>query len=191
MAGSAESRKNRKDKKLGNLNQKLLKVLKFLILFNIFAIPLYLSMFFGLNIYSFQKITAEIVVFLLNIIGMPAILENLTIVITTANGIFSGIIDWDCTGWKSVLAFFALVFATEEPLRKKVFGLALIPMIFIANLFRILMVFVLINTFGTEIFPLVHSFFFGFFMIMVILGLWIFWIKWFKFSEFSNAKGNS
>jgi len=104
--------------------KNLKKILKFLILFNALSIPLYVMIFLNIQLYPLQDLTAKAVFNILNFFGIESNLDDLFISVPTGNGYFAGIIDWDCTGWKSILVFFALVFATETKIEKKISSFA-------------------------------------------------------------------
>lgn len=176
------------EKRYGKTNAKLLKILKFLVLFNIFAVPLYIFMAFGVSIYPLQIFTSKVVYSSLYMLGLSPQINGLEIMVPTPDGNFTGSIDWDCTGWKSILAFLALVFATDEILGKKLYSLAFIPIIYAFNIFRVVFVFLFVFSNGLANYEFVHSFFFGYFMIIAILCLWVIWLKYFKIPEINNKK---
>jgi len=159
--------------------KNLKKILKFLILFNALSIPLYVMIFLNIQLYPLQDLTAKAVFNILNFFGIESNLDDLFISVPTGNGYFAGIIDWDCTGWKSILVFFALVFATETKLEKKLYGLLFVPLIYFINILRVSFVFYFISIYGVKYFALVHSFLWSFGMIMIVLIFWIMWIKYF------------
>ena len=167
----------------GEINKKLKKILKFLILFNLFSIPLYLFIIFSINIEPLQVLTASEVNNVLHIAGVPSQLTGTEITVPMQELTFTGSIDWDCTGWKSILAFMALIFATDASLGKKLRGLVFIPVIYCINIFRVSVVFLYVSRYGLSYYEAVHSFLFGAFMIMIILSLWIVWLKYFNFPE--------
>jgi len=162
---------------------KLKNLLKFLILFNLFSIPMYLIIILNVQFYALQLLTANLVSITLNFSGVSSELNDLLISVPVRDGYFAGSIDWDCTGWKSVLAFFALVFATEAPIKKKLYGLIFVPMIYVINILRVSFVFYFVSAYDVNYFELIHSFLWSFGMILVVLFLWIIWLKYFKVFE--------
>ena len=121
-------------KKMRFDEKQLKSVLKFLIKFNFFAIPLYLIIVTGWNFAWLQTTTANITYSLLSLFGFSPTMNNLLITIPIKNGNWAAYISWDCTGWKSILAFFALVMSTDFPTRKKLLGLLFIPIIYLINI---------------------------------------------------------
>lgn len=158
-------------------NEKLVRILWFLIKFNIFAIPLYIIMFTGFTIYGLQEFLANIVTILLNSTGIPASLSGINIIIPVVGGFFSAEITWDCVGWKSLLTFLALVFATDFSIRKKLLAMLLLPLIFIINIIRLWFMFFYVYNYGVENYPIIHATIWSWGLIAVILILWILWLK--------------
>lgn len=165
------------------VNQKLLKILRFLVLFNLFAVPLYLFVAFNISIYPLQIFTAKVVHSSLSIAGVDAEIDDIDITVPSPDGNFTGTINWDCTGWKSVLAFIALIFATEEGLRKKIYSFAFIPLIYAINIARATYIFMFVAMNGLSGYEALHSFLFGFFMITVVLCFWFVWLRYFNIEE--------
>ena len=170
------------------LNEKLVRILRFLVLFNIFAIPLYIFIFLGISVYPLQMATAELVSCILNSAGIPSSLSGIDITVASEGMPFTGSINWDCTGWKSMLAFIALVFATDAGTKKKFRALAFLPVLFIINVLRVSFIFSYVHAYGLEYYQEIHSFLFGFFMIAAALFLWVVWLKYFNFSEPNKRK---
>lgn len=165
------------------VNRKLLKMLRFLVLFNLFAIPLYVFMALGISVYPLQAFTAKVVHSTLFIAGASPVIDGIDITIPSPDGDFTGTINWDCTGWKSMLAFMALVFATEEGIRKKIYSLAIMPLIYAVNIARVSYLFMFVSVSGLAGYEALHSFLFGFFMIIVILAFWLAWLIYFNAEE--------
>ena len=169
-------------------DRKLLKVLKFLVKFNLIAIPLYVIIILEWRFVELQQMTANLVYGLLNYVGANPAINGYLISIPVKNGTWGALINWDCTGWKSMLAFFALVMATDLPMRRKAYGLLLIPLIYVINLFRIFFMFFYVRTFDLAHYNLVHTVVWSWGLILVILVLWVFWLRH-DFTKFSLPKG--
>src|SRR3989344_2893857 len=107
--------------------QKRMKLLRFLVKFNLFAVPLYLIIFTGFTWQPLMQLTQAVSFTTLRFIGVDASISNDFIVVPVTNGNFAATVSWDSTGWKSILALFALIFATEFSLKKKLKGLLLLP----------------------------------------------------------------
>jgi len=157
------------------LNTKLIKILKFSVVFNIFIIPLYFLT--RNNIYFLQLFTARVVTMFLNITGIRAGLSGLMITVPIKTGMFGGTIDWDCTGWKSILVFIALVVATPTDWKKKLNAWIFIPLLYLANIMRVWFVFFFVSSFGVEKFEIIHKTLWSWGLIAVLLVCWIYWYK--------------
>ena len=95
-----------------------------------------------------------------------------------ANG-FTFLLDQDCTGWKSMVFLFALLFATlGVSLRKRLLGLLVgIPVIWLGNLGRVLGTVFVQASWGTETALLVHDWLWQLGLIALVLLVWIAWLK--------------
>jgi exosortase/archaeosortase family protein len=167
--------------KFSKRNKKLVKVLTFLILLNVFSIPLYAIVISGFEFQPLKSLTAGSALFLLRLTGMDASLSteavNPVISMPVSGGQWAAVISWDCTGWKSMLALFALVFATPFVLSKKLFGLVLIPLIYIINIARIWFMFFYVNTFGFNFYSIIHSIVWSWGLLVMMLIIWVVWAK--------------
>ncbi|MBI2076241.1 MAG: archaeosortase/exosortase family protein [Candidatus Aenigmarchaeota archaeon] len=152
------------------------KTLVFLVKFNLLSIPLYAIILTGFQSGFLMDATSNMVVAFLRATGMETAMHGNIITVPVKDGSFGAFVSWDSTGWKSMLAMFALVFATEFPLRKKMFGLVLIPLVYAVNILRIWFMF-FISTVDTNYFALAHLTVWSWGLIFAVLGLWIIWMK--------------
>jgi len=157
-------------------DKRLYDALIFLIKFNILAIPMYLIIIFSLSFAPLQEATAQISTSLIP----DSSVSGTMIVIPMEGGSWAADINWDCTGWKSMYALFALIFATPFALGKKLWGLLLIPLVCLINIFRIVFMFLFVKTYGLANYELVHATLWSWGLVAAILILWIVWIKFFK-----------
>lgn len=159
---------------------KLLALLKFLIIFNLLAIPLHLIIFFKANLYPLASFERSQVSFFLTLFGirhrlvdipynsglLPAIdLEKKIMIIGEA-----------CTAVRSMLAFAALVIASPKALSHKKKALFLIPVIYGANIFRMVSL-AFVSLSYPSLFDLFHMLLWREGLILLIIGLWIYWFK--------------
>jgi exosortase/archaeosortase family protein len=163
--------------KLRKRNETAFKLLKFLVKLNIFAIPLYIIILLDIQFYSAQLFTASAVAWLLQALGFNAVQAGTTITIPILNGHWSAVITNDCIAWKSILAFLALVFATDFSLRKKTFALVFIPVIYVINLARIWFMFFYVSTFDLAFYGIVHAVVWSWGLLLITLALWLLWMK--------------
>ena len=155
------------------------RVLKFLAKFLIFAIPLYIILYFNLEWQQLESSIAGIVSFLLGAMGFAVQRGGDFISIPVSGGQWGAFINWDCTGWKSFLALIALVMATDFSLDKKAKGLAvMLPALFAVNIARIVFMFWFVSDFGLAYFDLVHLVIWSWGLILTILVFWAIWMRW-------------
>ncbi len=158
--------------------EKHYRILKFLIKFNLFALPLYVLLVLDWQSGWLQTFTADITYNLLQATGIAAERTGNFIAIQLQNGTWGAFINWDCTGWKSFLALFALVMATDFPLKKKAKGLAvLLPALFAVNILRIVFMFHFARGFDLAYFELVHATIWSWGLIAAILVFWVAWMR--------------
>ena len=159
------------------MNFKLLMkdypVFAFLIKFNILAIPMYAAILLNFDFYILQKATADVVYFLLQVLGFSPVIDGIMITIPVQNGTWAALISSACTGWKSVLLFLALVAATPKNNRR--IALAFIPAILLVNIIRIVFMFWVASA-NLAYFELAHALVWSWGMLLVVIVLWLFWM---------------
>ncbi|MBI2578195.1 MAG: exosortase/archaeosortase family protein [Candidatus Aenigmarchaeota archaeon] len=122
--------------------------------------------------------TYNIVFSLLAATGFSPAAYGNVISVAVKNGSWGALINWDCVGWKSVLALFALIFATELPLRTKIKGfLLLAPVIYLVNIGRIWFIFWYVVTFDIANFALVHAVVWSWGLITAVIIFWLAWLR--------------
>ncbi|MFA4819396.1 MAG: exosortase/archaeosortase family protein [Candidatus Aenigmatarchaeota archaeon] len=163
--------------RISRRNEKLLHLLKFFVKFNLFAIPLYIILLAGFEWTWLEQFVANVVTVMLQSLGFSPTMNGMLISIPIRDGNWAAVINWDCTGWKSMLAFFALVMATEFPLKRKLAGLVLIPVIFVINLLRIVFMFFYVKTFDLAYYQTVHAVVWSWGLIAAIIVLWLLWLR--------------
>lgn len=163
----------------GRLNKKLTEVVWFLVKFNLLAIPLYLIMYMNLNIPAAQSFVANIINSMLNVFGYESVVEGYFLRFSVGMSIVSIEINFDCIGWKSVYALFALVAATPRIVweRKLKFLIIGLPAIFVINIIRIFVTIIVIMNFGISYLEIVHNLLWQEGLILAVVGLWYLWLK--------------
>jgi len=160
-----------------SLTENQLSILKFLVKFNIFAIPLYIILILNATSPEFQIFTADIAFYLLKATGLDIVRDGTFFTIPIEGGSWGAFINWDCTGWKSIFALFALIMATPFSTMKKIKGLViLLPVIYLVNLGRIVVMFHIAAT-NLEYFEIAHAIIWSWGMILVVLGFWLIWMN--------------
>jgi exosortase/archaeosortase family protein len=171
-----ELKHEKKRRPMSEQQKNLLRMLDFLVKLSILAIPLWFIIFFNLQIVKFKEITAGIVYADLKFFGIPAELKDTFLSIPAKDGLFAVNLNWVCSGWESVYIFFALVFATDLALGKKLRAMIYLPFIYLINIFRIISVLLMIYFFGSKWFDILHIAW-TFILTTIILWIWWTWLK--------------
>ena len=152
-------------------------LLFFLLRLSLASLPLWLIIVTGYQSQPFMQVTTQLVLGALHVSDMQPTLLGDTISIPVEGGSWGAYVSWDSTGWKSMLAFAALIAATDAPRKKKLRALLFIPLIYLANIVRIWFMFFAVKTFGVSAFPLLHITIWSWGLIIMVLALWLFWMK--------------
>jgi len=84
----------------------------------------------------------------------------------------------DCLGWKSMYSLFALVFATHGLIKDKLkFLVVWIPVLFIVNIFRVLITMLVGLNYGFQYLEFIHTFLWQGAMIIALLLVWCIWLR--------------
>lgn len=164
------------------LDKKLIAVLWFLLKFNLLAIPMYIVMYAQPSLPMLQSFVASSVNAVLNLIGYNSILEGYVVKFSTSSATKLSIVEaemnFDCTGWKSVYALFALTLATSAMWKKKLKFLAIaLPTIFVVNIFRIVTTIAATISFGLAYLELVHNLLWQEGLILTVIAIWYLWLR--------------
>lgn len=157
---------------------RMMRVLEFLVRVCVLALPLYLVMWLGLDLYPIQLAVASQSDWILQAMGYQVARDGAGL---TANG-FGFFIIPDCTGWKSMLFLFALVLAVPGvSLRKRAWGIALgLPLVWLGNLARVVGVVAAQGAWGTDAALVIHDWLFQAGLVALVLGIWTAWLMWVK-----------
>jgi exosortase/archaeosortase family protein len=171
-------------KRLNKTNRKLLYILRFLIVFNLFALPIYAIDYFNIDLFILEYIITKQVSLFLNIFGVDHSLSLLQIgskMIPTIKiaELPTIAIDISCTAIRSMFAFLGLVFALpkvkfDKRVRALLWGL---PTIYIVNLIRIVTTILVGVKFSVEALDIIHTLLWREGLILLIIVMWVFWIK--------------
>lgn len=165
-------------KRLSEKQEQYWDILMFLLRLILLSLPLYVVMSFPGILYFAQIITANITVLYLEFLGLPVSQEIVQITIAYVQNPFTFIINEDCTGWKSVMFLFALIFAVKGPkTRSRIFGFLIgSGIILLANLARIIAVIYMERVYGADFAIFLHDWMFRYGLAALVLGLWAFWL---------------
>lgn len=151
----------------------LLRVLRFLVVFTVLAAPLYMLLASGWEARGIRAATAAVSAAVLDLAGMDAASSGTFV---SAPGILLDV-SRDSTGWKSLLAFTALVVATRAPWRDRLEGLMLgLVVVAIANVLRITTMVVAVVVFGID-YELLHLVLWRWGLTGVVLVGWLLWLR--------------
>lgn len=158
---------------------RMLRALEFLVRVTILSLPLYMVIWLGIDLHVLQSAASGQAAWILQVLGFSLTHQGTSI--SLENG-FRFFIIPDCTGWKSMLFLFALIFAVPlVSLRKRLAGLAVgLPLIWIGNLLRIVSVVSLQGIWGTEAALFMHDTVFQAGLIAAVLITWLAWLLWAK-----------
>lgn len=156
--------------------ERLWYALVFLLRLLVLSIPLYIIIFFA-DLSLFQNAVAEQSGFLLRLMGFDVVQNGPVLTVGTANP-FTFLITPDCTAWKSLLFFFALVFAVPRAdWGKRLLGLVFgLPIIWVANLGRVVGTVLVEKLYSVEMAMLVHDYLWRTGLVVLVLVLWVAWM---------------
>jgi len=161
-------------------DERALNLLRFLVLFNLFSLPLYFFSQLNLPLSPLQKHVAGLTGALLELAGIDTEVRGNLVAIRTPSGMFAGVINSECTGAEMMLGFLALCLATKATVRKKLKSLLFLPLIYCVNALRVFFVFFSVCILGYENFWFIHNVVFGAITVFAILTMWITWMKWIR-----------
>ena len=156
------------------INSAVVFITRFLVL----SIPLYIVMLAEWQVNQLISLTDVLSRQLLSVTGIKYGVINNLITLPVDNGTWAAFINWDCTGWKSMYAFFALVFASPVEMRKKLWALLLLPVIYSINLGRIWFMFFIASV-DLSLFPIIHAVVWSWGLVAVVLLFWLAWLRHF------------
>lgn len=168
-------------KDFSDFQKKLWRAFTFLLFFTAFSASLHYLLWVNWDLFHFQRATASLISYLLNLAGIKASSSGIYISINDIGPIK---IVKDCLGWKSMLALTGLILATRGvKWKRKIYGIAA-GLIFVqlANILRLFSTFYSVVVFEIN-FEIVHTFIWRWGLTLLVLLLWIGWLKWSEISE--------
>ncbi|MCD6591274.1 MAG: exosortase/archaeosortase family protein [Candidatus Aenigmarchaeota archaeon] len=163
---------------LTHTQKKLMETLIFLVRLAMLSLPVYIIMNFTYLLYPVQLLVAKNVYNVLQLLGFHVTLKDITIIITENAFVF--LISEDCTGWKSMLFFIALVVATMHvDVKKKICGILVgVPIVYAGNIIRILAVVFVQQRYGITAAKLFHDYLWQAGLISLVLLTWVVWLMY-------------
>ena len=166
--------KKMRPKDINARQEKRLEILFFLVRLSILAVPLYLLMSIPGILAPLQSATTGMVEFILTSMGFEVARQGNLLSVPG----FSFIIDEDCTGWKSVMFLFALVFSVKgREAKSRLLGFIAGSAAIVAfNLVRITGSVLAQAAWGTELALFLHDWVFRYALVMLVVGIWGIWL---------------
>jgi exosortase/archaeosortase family protein len=163
-----------------DFQKRLWVLLKFLIIFNLLAIPLQLVLFFDVNLYPLAYVERAQVSYVLTTFNVKHVLFD----VPYSYGFLPAIdlntkvlvIGEACTAIRSLFAFVALVIASPKSWRHKKKAFLFLPVIYEANILRMVSL-AFVSLSFPNLFDIVHIFLWREGLILLIFGLWVFWFR--------------
>lgn len=144
---------------------------------NALAVPLYLAVYLNVTWPAFQDAWAAGLSQSLGSLGYETALSGHTIGVRSGQTLYQIDLSWDSTGWKSLYAMSALVFASGagslgQKLRFLAFAL---PLVAFLNLLRVVTTSLVYLNYGLPGFELVHGLLWSAVMVVLVVFLW-YWL---------------
>jgi len=165
------------EKKLSERDKKLFKIFKFMVKFSFASLFLHLLLWHSFTAYHLQHIFACLPAkFIAHLEKSSDVYCKGTVIHTNK---FDLSIIPDCTGWKSFLAIFGLIIATENvDLKNRLIGIFLaILYIFAVNFARITTTLYVGLKYGVNTMEIIHSILWKLGLMFAVLIYWYFWFK--------------
>ena len=161
----------------GTQKKKAVKeVFIFLIKFNILLIPFYAIIYFDVSFYILQIAFTNFIASILNLMGYQTSTSDFFLFLGESQ--YPIDISRDCLGWKSMYSLFALVFATSGLIKDKLKFLAVwVPVLFVVNIFRVLITMLVGLNLGFQYLEFIHTFLWQGIMIIALVLVWYVWLR--------------
>lgn len=163
--------------RLNEEQRRLWFVLNFLVRLTALSLPLYFVLWVNPGFDFLQYAVRDNVLFLARFAGINADVDGFDLKLNTVDGPLTVNIAADCTGWKSAIAYTALLLAVPKISGKKRFiGLVGIPILYTVNVARIVfLVFVAVNM-GFGYFLVFHEYLWKLGLSLIVLLTWYVWL---------------
>jgi exosortase/archaeosortase family protein len=159
--------------------KKLELILKFLVVFNLLAIPLYIVLMLDIDFIPLQNFFAFLLEKSISILGHAVSREEFLLYIFTGSSFMVIDVSRDCIGWKGVYTLASLVIATPIGTLKKKFKFLLIwiPILTLINFFRVFATILVGIYSNVEVMRILHRFLWQYVQILIILSIWYLWLR--------------
>lgn len=166
----------------GKRNRALYETLAFLLRLLILVMPLYLILYFSVDLTSLTNLVAWEASVVLETMGYQV--ERTGSFMLVHGGSypqpFRFYISPDSSGWKSLLLLSALIIAVPKvSWKKRSIGLAIgLPIVWLGNLARVVSIVVIERSYGLEAGMLAHDMLWRFGLSILVLSIWLGWMHY-------------
>lgn len=163
----------RLEERMTDTQQRLFEVFRFLAAFAVLALPFYVVLDSGWSAPALRTVNAAVSTQILSVLGIS---------VTNSGSFIYGeqlVLDVtrDSTGWKSMVAFVALVLASRRPLRHTFTGIvAGVAVLFVANIVRITSMFYAVSVYNVP-YEVLHTVLWRWGLTVVVLVTWLAWLN--------------
>ena len=163
--------------RLNEQQRKLWVVLVFLVRIILLSLPLYLILWANPSFDSLRYAVRDNALFAANAAGVEADVDEFVLNLNTVDGPVSIDIAADCTGWKSAVAYLALLLAVPGVSnRKRLIGLIGIPVLYAVNVARIAFLLWAVVNMGFGYFQVFHEYLWKLGLSFAVLIVWYAWL---------------
>ncbi|MBI2085517.1 MAG: exosortase/archaeosortase family protein [Candidatus Aenigmarchaeota archaeon] len=163
--------------KLSKEQSRLWYVFVFLVRIMLLSIPLYVILWANPSMEFIQYAVRDSAILAANLIGIETKTDGFYINLNTVDGPVSIDIGADCTGWKSAIAYLALVLAVPRVKNKKrLVAMVGIPIIYAVNIGRIVFLLWAAVNMGFGYFRVFHEYLWKLGMSLAVIAVWYVWL---------------
>lgn len=168
-------------------DERLKQTLTFLVKLLILSIPLYLVIWFSIDLYVIQIRAASELEWVLDMAGYDVVRDGASMTVSGGGQDypFMFFIDEDCTAWKSMLFLFALMVAVPSiRWNRRAVGIAVgLLGLWLGNLFRNVSVVLIERSYGVETAMMIHDWLWRAGLMAMVLVIWLIWWSWARREE--------
>jgi exosortase/archaeosortase family protein len=165
---------------LSKANLRRIKIVAdFLIKFNLLAIPMYVIMLSGIDLYYLQVLLTDAVHAIITSLGYESVKNGIMLSFTSGQSTLTVVMDSGCTAWKSMYALAALMVASPvRNDRKKVKYIIIgVLLLFVINIARIVTTVLAGYWFGLQYLGIAHTVLWQEGMVIAVVAIWLIWLK--------------
>ena len=163
--------------RLNEKQRKLWSVITFLARITVLSLPLYFILWVNPSFDSLQYAVRDNVLLAAKVVGVDADVDGFDLKLNTVDGPVTINIAADCTGWKSAVAYLALVLAVPRiGGKKRLLALVGIPILYVVNVARIAFLLWVVVNMGFGYFRIFHEYLWKLGLSLAVLAIWYVWL---------------